>query len=184
MACALQFLRKSGTPSTVPDNIEDLAESFSFSEFRKRSLQTRFFSVLCDTVSDKDALLNCGGLILPMGQMTLFLTFAPTADDTTRTSLPMEIKLTPRSHKTLSYQGGRLLTVASSFPAPPAYISQIALLTLLCIEQANKVLTPTERPRQLSDVVSNVTPMGHAPWLHRLLSTINEDKSEGARPLP
>ena len=67
VACALRLMRNSGTPCTVPDNIEDLAESFSFSEVRKRSLQTRFCSVLCDTVRDKDTLLNCGGIILPMG---------------------------------------------------------------------------------------------------------------------
>jgi hypothetical protein len=67
VACALQFLRKSGTPGIVPDNIEDLAESFSFSEVRNQSFQTRFCSVLCDTISDKDSLLNCGGIILPMG---------------------------------------------------------------------------------------------------------------------
>ena len=67
VACALQFLRQSGTPGSVPNNIEDLAESFSFNEVRKRSLHTRFCSVLCDTVSDKDTLLNYGGLILPMG---------------------------------------------------------------------------------------------------------------------
>jgi hypothetical protein len=42
VVCALQFLRKSGTLGSAPDNIEDLAESFSFSEVRKRSLQTRF----------------------------------------------------------------------------------------------------------------------------------------------
>jgi hypothetical protein len=132
--CALHFLRKSGTLGLVPDNVEDLAERISFSEVRKRSLQTRFCSVLCDKVNDKDTLLNCGGLILPMGQMTLFLTFALTADDTIRTSLPKEIMLALRSHKALFYQVGLLLTVASFIPATPAYIFQIALLILLYID--------------------------------------------------
>jgi hypothetical protein len=47
-----------------PSTIEDLAEIFSFNETRKRTLQTRFYSVLCDTVSDKDTMFNCGGIIL------------------------------------------------------------------------------------------------------------------------
>jgi hypothetical protein len=67
-------------------------------------------------------LLNCGGIILPMGQMTLFLTFAPTMDDTIRTTLPKEIQLAIRSHKTLFYQEGLILSVASSISALPAYV--------------------------------------------------------------
>jgi hypothetical protein len=122
VACALQFLSKSGTPGSAPDNIEDLVESFSFNEVRKRSLQTRFYSVLCDTFSDKDTMLNCGGLILPMGQMTLFLTFAPAVDDTLRTSIPKETRLALRNHKALFYQGGLLLTLASPIHATPTYI--------------------------------------------------------------
>ena len=77
-----------------------------------------------------------------------------------------------------------MLTVASSILAPPSYIFQMALLTLLGIEQTDKVSTPTERSRHVSDVIANVTPMGHALWLPRLLSTIKEDTSEGAKPLP
>jgi hypothetical protein len=65
-----------------------MADSFSFSEIRKKTLQTRFCLVLCETVSDKDAVLNSGGLILSFGGMTLFLTFSPTADDTIRTFIP------------------------------------------------------------------------------------------------
>ena len=79
--------------------------------------------------------------------MTLFLTFAPTADETIRTSLPKEIRIALRSHKALFYQGGLLLTIASSIPETPAYIFQIALLTLLYSDQIDKVPTPTERPR-------------------------------------
>jgi len=82
-----------------PATVEDLADAFSFCEIRKRSLQTRFCTILCDNVSDKDLLSNCGGLNLPMQRMTLNLTFAPSADDTIRTSLPKEIRLALKSHK-------------------------------------------------------------------------------------
>jgi hypothetical protein len=60
----------------------------------------------------------------------------------------------------------------------------MALLTLLCLEQADQVSTPTERPRQISDVIADVTPKGHAAWLRRLLSAAKENNNEGARPLP
>jgi len=165
VACALQYLHKTGTTDPITDlsTIEELAGSFSFREIQKRTLQTRFCSVLCEIVSDKDALLSSGGLILPLGGMTLFLTFSPTADDTIRTSLPKEIRLAMRSHKALFYTGGILLTVTSSVAAPPAFIFQIALLTLLCLEQGDQVPTPTERPRQISDVNADVAPQGHAP---------------------
>ncbi len=70
MVCALKYLQKSGTSAPLdPSTIEDIADAFSFSEIRKRSLKTRFCSVLCDTISDKDLLLNCGGIILPMAKM-------------------------------------------------------------------------------------------------------------------
>jgi hypothetical protein len=55
----------------------DFVESFSFNEVRKRTLASRFCSALCETITDKDTLLNCGGLILPMGHMSLYVTFAP-----------------------------------------------------------------------------------------------------------
>ena len=74
MACALQYLHKPGTNTAPldPSAIEDIADALSFSEVRKRSLQTKFCSAICDTVSDKDLLLNCGGSILPMAEMKLF----------------------------------------------------------------------------------------------------------------
>ena len=77
---------------------------------------------MCDTVSEKDTLLNCGGIILPMGQMSLFLTFAPAADDTISTSLSKEIRLDLRSRKALFYTYGLVLRVTSSIPASPAFI--------------------------------------------------------------
>ena len=58
-------------------------------------------------------LLNYGGIILRVEQMSLFLTFAPAADNTIRTSLPYEIRLALRSHKALLHQGGLVLSVAS-----------------------------------------------------------------------
>ena len=132
-------MHKKGTidTNTDPSTIEELAESFSFGEIQKRTLQNRLCSVLCETVSDTDALFSSRGLILPFGVMTLFLTFSPTADDTILTSLPKEIKLAMRSHKAMFYTGGLLLTVTFSVAAPSALIFQMALLTLLCLEQAD-----------------------------------------------
>ena len=102
--------------------------------------------------------MNSGRLIIPLCGTALFLTYSPTADDTIRTSLPKEIRLALRSHKALFYNGGLILSVTSFVAAPPAFIFQMALLTLLCLEQANQVPTPNERPRQVSDVISDVTP--------------------------
>jgi hypothetical protein len=69
VACALQHRCVAPLPDHTSDRdtLTDLAESFFFSEVRKRSRQARFCSILCDTLSDKDCLLHCGGLILPMG---------------------------------------------------------------------------------------------------------------------
>ena len=101
--CALQYVHKSGATehNTYPSTIEDLTDNFSFSEIYKQTMQIRLCYILCKTVSDKDALLNYGGLILPFGEMTLFLIFSPTTDDTSRTSLPKEIRPALRSHKAL-----------------------------------------------------------------------------------
>jgi hypothetical protein len=89
-----------------------------------------------------------------------------------------------RSHKALFYTGGLFLIVTSFVAAPPAFIFQMARLTLLCLEQADHVPTPTERPRQISDVIADIAPQGHAPLLSRLLSSAKEDLNEGARPPP
>jgi hypothetical protein len=53
VARAIQFLQNFGTYDLAIDSssIEDLVESFSFSEIRKGPC---FSSVLCDTFSDKD----------------------------------------------------------------------------------------------------------------------------------
>ncbi len=106
-ACAFLYMRKKGTidPNTDSSTIEELSESFLFSEIQKRTVQTRFCSVLCETISDKDVLLSFGGLILSFGGMTIFLTFSPTADDTIRASLSKDIRLALRSHKALFYNG-------------------------------------------------------------------------------
>ena len=90
VACRLQqlLLQPSPPPDLDMGMLADLAESFSFSEVRKRTLQSRFCSVLCDTTSDQDTLLNCGGLVIPLGGISLFVSLSPCMDDTTRTSLP------------------------------------------------------------------------------------------------
>ena len=77
---------------------------------------------MCKTGNDRDTLKNCGGIILPMEHMSLYVTFSPTADDTVRTSLPKEIRLALRSHKALFYPDGLVLGVASSISAPALFI--------------------------------------------------------------
>ncbi len=136
VACAIQYLHQSGCEDPSVDSIilEGLAESFSFAKIRKRTFQTRFCAVICETGSDKDTLENCGGIILPMGQISLYVTFSPTADDTIRTSLPKEIRLVMRSHKALFYPGGLVLSVTSSISAPALFIFQNTLFTLMCME--------------------------------------------------
>jgi len=86
---ALQYLHKTRAtdPDTNPSTIEELADNFSFRQIQKSSMQTRFCSVFCEIVNDKNALLSYEVLIFPFGGMTLFLTFSPTDDDTIRTSL-------------------------------------------------------------------------------------------------
>ena len=186
VACDLQYLHKGSTyPIAYSSTMEELTKSFSFSEIQKRTVQTRFRSVLYEIVSDKDALLNSGGLMLPFGGMALFLTSSPIADDTICTSLPKEIRLALPSHNAMFYNGGLILSVTSSVAAPPGFIFQMVLrLTLLCLEQTDHVPTPTERPCHIFDVVADVTPQGHAPWLRRLLSSAKECPNEEARPLP
>ena len=136
VACALHHLHITETtnPNIDTSAIADLADSFSFKESQEKTMQTRFCSTLCDTISNKDTLLNSGRLILPIGGVNLFLTFSPTADATIRTSLPKEIRLALRIHKALFYRRELLLTVTSSIVTSPVFIFQIALLTLLCME--------------------------------------------------
>ncbi len=123
--------------------LTDLAESFSFGEVRKRTLQSRFCSVLCGTTSDQDTLLNCGGVIVPWGSFTLYVTCAPTMDSTLRTSLPKEVRIALRSRKATFYQCGLLLTVVASIPLTPLALFRMARLTLLCLDQGDMVPTPT-----------------------------------------
>jgi hypothetical protein len=125
VACALQHLGQSEEIHDPPidlDVIEELVESFSFSEIKKRSLAAKYCTVLCESVSDKTTLLEIGGVILPLERHTIFVSFAPTADDTTRTALPKELRLALIHHKDHFFKGGLTLQVASSILAPPAYI--------------------------------------------------------------
>jgi hypothetical protein len=150
IACRLQQLLQNPPPETELDmeDLATLADSFSFNEIKKRSLQSRFCSNLCATTNDQDTLLNCGGIVVPFGHMSLFVIFALSMDDTMRTSLPKEVRIALRSHKALFYQWGLVLNVSASIPLPPAALFQLALLTLLCIHQGDAMPTPTERPRQ------------------------------------
>ncbi len=77
--------------------------------------------MLCDTTSDQDTLPNCGGLVIPMGGLSLYVSFSTTMDDIIRTSLSRELRVAIRSHKEHFYSGGLVLNVASSIPlSPPA----------------------------------------------------------------
>ena len=95
--------------SEDPTVLEDLVESFSFNETKKKSLAAKFSTVLCDTVSDKTTLLEIGGFILPLERHMIFVTFAPTVDDTTRTALPKELRLALIHHKKYFFEGGLAL---------------------------------------------------------------------------
>ncbi len=121
-----------------------------------------------------------------MGQMSLYVTFAPTKADTIRTSLPKVVCLALRSHNALFYQGELVRGVNLYIPLTQAALFQMALLTLLCMDQGDMVHTPTERPRLVSDVIADVTPQGHAPciWLRRLLLQSADDLMDGSRSLP
>ncbi len=60
IACKLQqFLQNPPSDHSMDmEAMSDLVDSFSFSEIQKRTLQSRFCVVLCDTTSDQDTLLN------------------------------------------------------------------------------------------------------------------------------
>jgi hypothetical protein len=101
VACALhrQALVSEGEEIPLdPAVLEDMIESFSFSEISRRFVIARLCTVLCDTNNDKSTLLDIGGIILPLERHVIYITFAPTADDTARTSLPMEIRPALKTH--------------------------------------------------------------------------------------
>ena len=69
VACALQHLGQSEEVHDPPIDqgvIEELMESFSFSEIKKRSLEAKYCTILCESVSDKTTLLELGGLFYPL----------------------------------------------------------------------------------------------------------------------
>jgi len=159
VACAIHRITHTSeeTESTLdPTTLEDLVESFSFTEIGKKSLAAKNCTALCDTVNDKTTLLEIRGVILPLERHTIFVTFAPTVDDTVRTALPKELRLALIHHKKYFFKGVLTLQVASSIPVSPDYIFHAALLTLLSLEQTDKVPTPTERPRQGSDLLARI----------------------------
>jgi hypothetical protein len=92
-----------------PTTLEDLTESFSFSEIKNKSMAAKLCTVLCDTVSDKATLLELGGVNLPLERHTIFVTFTPTLDDTTRTALPKELRLALIHHKKYFFKGSLTL---------------------------------------------------------------------------
>jgi hypothetical protein len=119
-----------------------------------------------------------------MGGVSIYVSFSTTMDDTIRTSLSRELRVALRSHKEHFYSGGLVLSVASSIPLTPTTLFQLALLTLLCLHEGDAVPTPTERPREGSDVIAGRVPQGHAPWLSALIAHSPFDQADGHRPLP
>ena len=154
----MAFLEEESPSAPDLTVLEDLVESFSSSQVKKRNLVAKFCTVLCDTVSDKATLLELGGLMLPLEHHSIIVTFAPTTDDTTRTALPQEICLALKNHKTHFFKGGLTLQVTSFIPAPPEFLFKAALFTLFSLEQSEKVPTPTERPRQGLDILAGTPP--------------------------
>ncbi len=74
MACALHYLLlkvEQGESDHDPDLIEELVESFSFSEISKRSLAARFCTVLCESNTDRATLRDVGGIVLPLEHHTI-----------------------------------------------------------------------------------------------------------------
>jgi hypothetical protein len=65
----------------------------------------------------------------------MFMTFAPTEDDTARTTLPKELRLAIIHQTKNLFKGGLTQQVASSIPVPPGYIFKAALITLLSLDQ-------------------------------------------------
>ena len=65
VACALRHLAHTakGEGSNLdPTTPEDLVESFSFGETKKKNLAVKFCTVLCGTVRDKTTLLEIRGV--------------------------------------------------------------------------------------------------------------------------
>ena len=60
IACKLQQFLHNSPPEHAVDMeaLSDLADSFSFSETRKRTMQSRVCSVFCDTTSDQVTLMS------------------------------------------------------------------------------------------------------------------------------
>jgi len=145
VTCAIHHLAYTAeeTESTLdPTTLENLVESFSFSETRKKSLAAKCCTVLYDRVNDKTMLVKIGGIILPLERH-----FRPTVDDTARTALPRELMLALIHYKKFFFKGGLALQVTSSIPISREYVFQAVLLTLLSVEHTVKVPTPSERPR-------------------------------------
>jgi hypothetical protein len=133
--------------------------SLFFNEVKKRSLAANFITVLCGTVIDKTKLLEIGrGVILPLERHTIYVTFAPMANDTTRTALAMDVRRALKSHKQFFFKEGLTLQIASSIPVSPRYIFYAGILTLLFLDQIERVPTPTERPRQGLDLLDKIPP--------------------------
>jgi hypothetical protein len=119
-----------------------------------------------------------------MGDVSLYVFFSTTMDDTIRTSLSRELRVALRSYKEHFYSGGLVLSVTSSIPLTPVALFQMALLTLLSLHEGDSVPTPTERPRDGSDVIAGRVPQRHAPWLSALIAHSPFDPADGRRPLP
>jgi len=110
VACAIHHIAhttKEMESTMDPTTLEDLMKSFFFNEIRNKSLAANFCTALFDTASDKTTLLEIGGggVIRPLERHTIFITFAPTVDDTVRTVIPKELRLALIHHTNTSSKG-------------------------------------------------------------------------------
>ena len=186
VACALHQLAhiSDDEGSTLdPATLEDLVESFSFSETKKKSMAANLCTVLCDTVSDKTTLPKVGGVILPLDRHTIFVTFAPTVDDTAKTALPRELRLALIHQKAL-LQGRPHPSIGMLDPGFTGInLSGCAPHPSFSIPDSQGAHA-NRTTRQGSDVLAWIAPHGHASWLPTLLRKTPEDSSRASAPLP
>ena len=115
--------------------------------------------------------------------MSLYVSFAPSMDDTLRTSHPRKVRIALRNHKTLFYQGGLTLNVFSSILLTPTALFHLELLTLLTLHQGDSVPTPTVS-NVVSNVIADIPPEGHAPLHSKPLCHTPIDPADNHSPLP
>jgi hypothetical protein len=88
------------------DTLVDLAERFLSAKSESKTSDPDFAMSSATPSSIKTPSSTILGIILHMGEMSLFVNFVPFMGDTIRTSLPRVARLALRSLKSLFYKGG------------------------------------------------------------------------------